>query len=507
MTPYLQNEGVTLYQADCLDVLPLLPENSVDALCCDPPSGTGFMGMEWDEFKQGRAERNGNGQSDRDAYRATDRRRPGYAFQGGAGLSPWRRQAFITFLTAVMRQCLRVLKPGAWALVWAIPRTSHWTATAIEDAGFEIRDIVHHLFGQGMPKSRNLDEDLQQEGEQETERGYGTSLKPACEHWILARKPLGERTVAANVRRWGTGALNIDATRIAYASAADLAATRQGVAAMAASPERSKVGANKHVGWVRPWMETKSTVNQKSVTDKGRFPPNVALTHHPECQLLGRQTVNGNGHFPARRGPGGIGSNGQQGQEGLVERSVHAETVDAYDCHPECPIGQLNDQAGPQTRGGTPPRHKSRKTKNCYGAFNGQENPQGIGRSSGQVSRFYYCSKAPKSDRGEGNTHPTVKSTKLMRWMLELIVPVGGKVLDCFAGSGSTAVACVQGGWPFIGIEREAEYCVIAARRIQDALKAGMELFGTDLAEPLPVAANPEPPPELDPMTTLFPDF
>ena len=141
---------------DCREFLCGLPDGCADAVVTDPPAGINFMGRAWDRFS-GRA-------------------------------------AFVTFMTDVMAECLRVLKPGGHAFVWALPKTAHWTTWAVEDAGFEIRDVVVHLFGQGMPKSLAL-------------------LKPAAEHWILARKLLTS-TVAANVLAHGTGSLNIDACRV-----------------------------------------------------------------------------------------------------------------------------------------------------------------------------------------------------------------------------------------------------------------------------------------------------
>jgi len=125
--------GVSIYHGKCEDVLPTLPDASVDALVTDPPSGIGFMGIEWDKHKGG-------------------------------------RDQWISWLCGIMTDCRRILKPGGYGWVWALPRTSHWTATACEDAGFEIRDIVTHVFGQGMPKSKAL-------------------LKPAVEHWILIKSP------------------------------------------------------------------------------------------------------------------------------------------------------------------------------------------------------------------------------------------------------------------------------------------------------------------------------
>lgn len=220
--------GVTLYLGDCLDILRQMPDNSIDALVTDPPAGIGFMGKEWDHDKGG-------------------------------------RDAWVSWLSGVMRECLRVLKPGAHALVWALPRTSHWTGWALEEAGFEIRDRIAHLFGSGFPKSLDVSKAIDKMAGAEREvvgeyawpdgnarntlthqtkrngiysdiktddspndrtvtapatpaavqwQGWGTALKPACEDWWLCRKPLAEGTVAANVLEWGTGAINIDATRI-----------------------------------------------------------------------------------------------------------------------------------------------------------------------------------------------------------------------------------------------------------------------------------------------------
>src|SRR5262249_25951556 len=152
--------------------------NTFDALITDPPSGTGFMRQAWD--------------SDR----------------GG-------RKRWCAWLTEIMREALRVLKPGAHGLVWAMPRRSNWTTLALEDAGFEIRDCIHHYFLSGNTKSLDVGKKTAKLVADAKEWvGWGTGLKPAIEHWWLVRKPLCEKTVAQNVLQWGTGALNIDASRI-----------------------------------------------------------------------------------------------------------------------------------------------------------------------------------------------------------------------------------------------------------------------------------------------------
>ena len=205
---------ITLIQGDCLEELAKLAPESVDAVVTDPPAGISFMGHDWDGDKGG-------------------------------------RDGWVGWLTRVMRECLRVLKPGGHSLVWALPRTSHWTATAVEDAGFEIRDVVTHLFGTGFPKSLDVGKAIDKQLGAEREvigpnpngrpnmvrveasvlqprvdapltapatpeakqwQGWGTALKPAGEHWILARKPL-VGTVAANVLQFGTGGINVEGCR------------------------------------------------------------------------------------------------------------------------------------------------------------------------------------------------------------------------------------------------------------------------------------------------------
>jgi site-specific DNA-methyltransferase (adenine-specific) len=155
---------VFLHEGDCLSVLKAMPSDSVESVITDPPAGISFMGKVWDSDKGG-------------------------------------RDHWITWMTQISAECLRVIKPGGHALVWALPRTSHWTATAWENAGWEVRDRIAHLFGTGFPKSAN-------------------QLKPACEDWWLLRKPL-IGSVANNVLVHGTGAVNIDASRVPYTSESD----------------------------------------------------------------------------------------------------------------------------------------------------------------------------------------------------------------------------------------------------------------------------------------------
>lgn len=350
-------DSVKLIHGDCLEILKKGTSESVDSLVTDPPAGIGFMGKEWDHHKGG-------------------------------------RDQWVAWMTDVMRECHRVLKPGAHGLVWALPRTSHWTAWALEEAGFEIRDSVHHIFGSGFPKSMDVSKAIDKAAGAERKRvpggqggkntilgarktgeaisgeakqwdGWGTALKPAHEVWWLIRKPLGEKTVAKNVLKHGTGALNIDASRVGTHDQINQCA--------------SSLGNNKT-------MDGGKAKKQEPTVNQGRFPSN--------------QIVSG-------------------------------EARDVMD--------------GQSLEGGM---HSA---------------------DSGGASRFFYCAKASKRERGDGNNHPTVKAQKLMRYLTRMVTPPGGTVLDPFMGSGSTGVACAREGFKFVGIEAEKEYLEIARARIDAA--------------------------------------
>lgn len=353
-----------LLNGDCLEVLKTLESNSVDSLVTDPPAGISFMGKEWDSDKGG-------------------------------------REGWIKWMSEVMRECLRVMKPGAHGLVWAIPRTSHWTATALEDAGFEIRDVITHIFGRGFPKSLNIEK----AGAGKQWEGWGTALKPASEHWIMIRKPIEEKNVASNVIKFGTGGINIDASRIETKN------------------RRSPMGAD---GVVHRTTGNSYGEHKKSSfnLNQGRFPANLVLSHSEHC---------------------------------------------ADDqCDIECAIKALDEQSGTLKSGNLDPHHKinASNNKSMSGANQTRSPRQSFGGDSGGASRFFYCAKISTSERGAGNNHPTVKPKKLMSYLCKLITPHGGVVLDPFMGSGSTGIAASADGFGFIGIEREPDYFKIAQKRI-----------------------------------------
>lgn len=378
----------------CLDLMPTLDANSIDAIVTDPPYGL-------TEPRSG-----GNGSGKAWAERSEEAKR---ARRGGFMGKAWDAAVpSVPFWEAA----LRVAKPGAHLVAFGGTRTYHRLTCAIEDAGWEIRDCLSWLYGSGFPKSHNGP-------------WGGTALKPAWEPIILARKPL-VGTVAANVAAHGTGALNIDGCRIATTEMA------------------------------------------------GPRDPDLSRMKQPDWRMTGGGT-GGGATSPLGRWPANV-------------------------CLDEDAAAALDEQSGTLTSGGTPSRRLSDKTRHTYGAFNGTENPDGIGRSEGGASRFFYCAKASRAEREAGlegrerkaklwssgeqspgtfqaegtdrtstNHHPTVKPVALMRWLCRLVTPPGGLILDPFTGSGTTGVAAALEGFRFLGIEQEAEYAQIAEARIAHA--------------------------------------
>ncbi len=300
-----------LVEGDAFSVVAKLPENSVDCVVTDPPYGIGFHGESWD----------GAGTA-------------GRQLAGGEAFAAWSR--------VWAAECLRVLKPGGHLLAFGSPRTFHRLTTGIENAGLQVRDVLMWVYGQGTPKARKLP------------GGRAAMLRPAYEPILLARKPL-VATTPLNVEEWGTGALNIESSRV-----------------------------------------------------NGYWPAHLALSHARGCTTTR--------------------------------------------CTTDCPI-HLLDTMRPELR----------------------------------PSRMFYAAKASKPEREAGceelplqsdllysrpavrlrrNIHPTVKPIALMRWLVGLVTPPGGVVLDPFVGSGSTGIATVMEERVFLGVEREPKYIDIACARL-----------------------------------------
>ncbi len=362
-----------IIHADCLQTLPELDAQSIDAIITDPPYGISFNGMAWDGKAIRKTVRSDLAARER---RRTPKRQDGKSafgspasHAGSHDLSPKETLAFQAFCARWATECLRVLKPGGHLAMFGGARTFHRLTCGVEEAGFELRDVLMWLHGQGFPKSRNLSGRM---------TGWGTALRPAYEPILLARKPLMGHT-QANAVRHGTGALHIDACRIPHAHAGRCSAEGRG-------HSQARLAAR-----------------------EGRWPANIALSHAPSC--------------------------------------------DRGRCRRDCPVAALGDR-----------------------------------------QRFFYCAKASRAERDAGceqlarrtiqtfqigaerersartrpvaNIHPTVKPIELMRWLVRLLSPPGGLVLDPFAGSGTTGVATVLEGARFLGIEREDDYLPIARARI-----------------------------------------
>lgn len=416
MNAHYQDDLVTLHHGDCLDVLHELPDNSVDAVITDPPYELAFMGRAWDT-------------------------------------------SGIAFNPAVWAQCLRILKPGGHLLAFGGSRTWHRLAAAIEDAGFEIRDSIAWLYGSGFPKSLDVSKAIDKAAGAEREvvgthhrhgggsavsgsmlgslgtdselpltapatvaakrwQGWGTALKPSFEPIVVARKPLAG-TVAANVLEHGTGALNIDACRVATTD--DLNG-----GAYAKTGSRSVSGSLSPTGMNVPGKVVGKEFEQPS----GRWPTNVVLDEH-QAEALDQQS--GTLHSGTMR----AGTDRQPRVGGTIYGA-------------DARIFAMADTYG----------------------------------DSGGASRFFpvfrYEGKAPTSERPNANgvQHPTVKPLDLMRWLVRLVTPVGAVVLEPFAGSGTTAEACVLEDRRCIAIEREADYLPLIVSRLQKPLQQG--LFGLE---------------------------
>jgi DNA modification methylase len=332
-------------QADCLKALPTLDTASVDAIITDPPYGIGMVGMNWDNAKK------------------LDPERPPGQYHSHTNPSV----AFQTFCAEWASECLRVLKPGAHLAAFGGTRTAHLLACGLEEAGLEIRDTLMWIQGQGFPSSPAL------------AKGLGIRLKPAYEPILLARRPLDDCTLAQNLARYGTGALNIDRCRIPNT-------TQQCPAE----------GRTHH----KPY----------SASEKGRWPANLLLSHGRRC----------------------TGSR----------------------CERDCPIELLGE------------RHRF-----FYAAkANPREREAGCEQLPRRVRQTFKIGAEQEKEaraRPVANIHPTVKPIELMRWLVRLLTPPGGLVLDPFTGSGSTGAAVVLEGARFLGIEREASYVPIARARIR----------------------------------------
>lgn len=353
----------------------------------------------------------------------------------------------VAFNVETWRQALRVLKPGGHLIAFSGSRTYHRMAVAIEDAGFEIRDQIMWLYGSGFPKSHNLKDDWQ---------GWGTALKPAHEPMVLARKPL-IGTVAANVLAHGTGGLNIDATRV------------PGEVPSETQPSLRPNGDDS--GHALGSGEGRN--GEMSSAPGGRWPANVI--HDGSDEVVAGFPQSKGGAYPAKRGQavntafaGGQETEGgfrAMGDDGSASRFFYCAKTSKRDRNEG-----LEDFEERQTAGGGA-RHPD--------DYDDSERDQRLIAAA----KAYGAHKAPAK-----NHHPTVKPTALMEYLIKLVTPTGGTVLDPFMGSGSTGKAAIYTGFNFIGIDMTPEYVDIAKARIayaqRDTETIEETVFPKDFARP-----------------------
>ena len=380
-----------IIQGDNRDTLKTLADNSVDAIVTDPPYGIDFLGKSWDAN---------------------------------------------TGALETYQECLRVLKPGGHILAFSAARTYHHLAVTLEQAGFEIRDQIMWIYSSGFPKSQDIGKSIQRSlGVKETVsekgtnaypnttknnkmvvgsvtaddyakekihtvvtdpeaqkwEGWGTALKPAHEPIALARKPI-KLSIAKNAQQWGTGALNIDATRIPYVDEKDKQSAK-----FAQNPNMLPYDPEKQIDYsVEGGVENRVMFIPD---DKGRFPSNV------------------------------IG-----------------EIAEPYQKYFYCP-------------------KVSRKERHVgFADPDYSEVPKGIDGGILNTSGGLNHDRAKYVK--DGNNHPTVKPIELMKYLIKLITPPGGTVLDPFNGSGSTGCAAVELGFNYIGCELDPAYVAITEKRI-----------------------------------------
>lgn len=441
---------VALYLGDCVDVMRTLDDETVDAVVTDPPYNLSFMGRAWDQ-------------------------------KGGP-------EEFERWCELWGREALRVLKPGGHLVAFGGTRTYHRLASGIEDAGFELRDGLAWLYGQGYPKSLDVSKAIDKHLGAERPRdvvpaarsdlhgtrpwmadpdhrfesaepvtpeaaewkGYGTALKPAWEPAVVGRKRL-TGSVAENVLQHRVGGLNIDAGRIAGAVG--------GGGNGKANHGGQFGGAGEYRG-ERPLSQP----------HEGRWPPNVMLSHLAECVEVGERKIKSSkARVPSgsRERQSGFGMTDGQGGYGDDEGR---ETVPDWRCAPGCPVLEVDAQSGVSRSGSGPIFRQADKFRTAYGEFKGGPAEGRLYGDEGGASRFFYVAKADQAER-RGSRHPTVKPLDLMRQIVRLVSPPGGLVLDPFAGSCSTLEAAYLEGMRCGGIDRdEASLRDVQARIVQSVM-------------------------------------
>jgi DNA modification methylase len=447
----------TLLLGNCLEKLAEMPDCSIDAIITDPPYGLSFMGKKWDYDVPGED---------------------------------------------IWRECLRVLKPGGHLLAFAGTRTQHRMAVRIEDAGFEIRDMIAWVYGSGFPKSMNVGKAIDKRGgnagltaeiglaikQARLKRGLSAA---ACDQmlcggttnwsWFEGR-PTGQRaptpdTFNAIAEAWP----ELEPLRAAVAEAerevVGKSAHKPGIAN--GTKGHHTVGGTiaQHVDITAPATPEAQQWDGWGTALKPALEPITVARKPFKCTVAANVLAHGTGGINVdgcRVGtePGGWGGGGSALYEGGLSRDGgEARPVAGrwpanliHDGSDEV-VGLFPESKGQQ--GAISGKEPSGKTNAVYGEYQ-QRNESEPRNDAGSAARFFYCAKTSKRERGEGNNHPTVKPIALMRYLCRLVTPPSGTVLDPFMGSGSTGIAAGAEGFNFVGIELDPDYFAIAEQRIKE---------------------------------------
>lgn len=454
---------VELIQGDVARRLPLLEAASFDACLSDPPYGLSFMGKKWDHDVP--------------------------------GPEAWRL-------------VLPLLKPGASLLAFGGTRKFHRLMSAIEDAGFTLRDTISWVYGQGFPKSLDVAQAIDKSKGAERPRdrksgcnasesgldgggtagssykrpwmedpehrfqsrepitkeakrfeGYGTALKPAWEPIIVAMRP-NDGSFAENAIKHGVSGLNVDASRIG-------------------TVEMGRTKSDGTILSLNKSMAAPNTGRVEVAPSKGRFPANFILQHATTCEYVGVKKVRSTSTGVRGGAPNGLiyGKGFPRGDMRKVGKadSDGMETVEDWLCSKWCPSRQLDEQSG--NIKSSQPRKETFEANFKNTVFgHGMGGPANAGNTyedEGGASRFFYCAKAG-SEREAGNMHPTLKPTDLCRYLAKLILPpereTPRRLLVPFSGSGSEIIGALEAGWDeVVGIELQPEYVALAENRIHQA--------------------------------------
>ena len=433
--------NIKLHNGDSAEILKQYPDNHFDSVVTDPPYGIEFLAKEWDKN---------------------------------------------TGPIEVWRECLRVLKPGGHLLAFSAPRKYHRLATNLEDIGFEIRDQIMWIYGSGFPKSHNVGNAIDKlngagnrghaissgnrfhpttgeprpngekldKYEARTEQGkgwegWGTALKPAHEPIVMARKPF-KGTVAQNVLEWGTGAINIDDTRI---SATDLP-----------GPEHySKKHATGAINGERfNNTDYEGNIDIESISkaqELGRFPSNVIMSEEEGKVLDDKTGIIKSVGGKRKKEDGEYNAAGYKikNQAGADCNLYVNEPLRGASKYFYCPKVSRKERNMGFDLKSVPVNEYNDPTKV-------KEHPLWDPSIGTNVARLQ---AKVRQVEGKGNTHPTVKPVALMKYLVTLVTPKGGKVLDPFNGSGSTGMAVKEFGGEYVGIDLNKDYIEIAKKRIK----------------------------------------